>query len=341
MYQSVKKSRVPLILFLVLAVDAYIVSAVILFSIPESYRALVASIAIPLDLMIVVPAFFYFLVIKRYKLAPALLLPVIALGGLFVFQVVRPENYLAFLAIAAIAFTIELVIIVHEVRRIGKVYKQARGASNDPREWFFAPAYALVPSHSVAFAIGTELMMTYYALCSWRKKPLVPPGSEAFSCHKDTGYLSVMCVFAFLLPLEIVALHVLISLWNPTVALVVTVLGVYTAIWLLGDCRATLLRPITLSTRTLTLNSGIRLSSKVPLTSIQSIGSENPGFSKAETLDIGLLFSTNMWITLCEPQEIKALFQRKKQVRAIGLSIDSVPSFKKALLESMESQDAS
>jgi len=143
---AAQKSLVPAVIFLVYALLAYAAALILLQAIPESesHRALLASVMLPLDLMLGLPALFYFLVIRRYKLAPALLIPVVALGALFVLNVAKPDNITAVLVIGAVALLVELSIGIVEFRRIGRIFLKAKQASDDPREWFFEPVYELV-----------------------------------------------------------------------------------------------------------------------------------------------------------------------------------------------------
>jgi len=337
MNATARKSFVPIVIFLAYAIFAYTLAPILVHTIPESHRAILVSVALPLDLMIGLPTLFYFLVIRRLKLPLAFLMPVIGIGWLFVFNVAKPENMTAMFVIATVAVAAELSIGLSEFRRIGKVFLEAKRASDDPRDWFFLPSNALVRNKKATAYIVAELTMAYYTFFSWRKKPLVPHGAQAFTYHKETAFIYLMVFLICFSPVEIIALHLLISIWNPVVAWVVTVLTVYTLLYLLGDVRATILRPITVSATTLGLNLGLRLSAKIPLPSIESVSSKDPGFSKGESLDMSAFGSANTWITFKEPVEVEMLFGIKKKVKAIVLTVDNASLFHKALTESVKS----
>ena len=107
-------------------------------------------------------------------------------------------------------------------------------------------------------------------------------------------------------------------------------LSAYALLFLLGDVRATILRPITVSATTLGLNLELRLSAKIPLSLVETVSSKDPALAKGDFLDMSLPGSTNTWITFKEPVEVEMFFGMKKKVKAIALAVDKAPDFHKA-----------
>ncbi len=331
MEAQAQRSWLRVATFFVIAVCVYAIATAALLSIPQSQRELVAGIAIPLDLMVFLPTVFYFLVIKRFGLAPVLLLPVIALGGIYVFQIVRPENMTAVLIIGALALTAEVTIAVREIRRIGKLFQSAKRSSNDPFRWFYAPVYEVVRNRRATNMLVAELTTIYYGFFSWRKKPFAPHGATAFSYHKETGYTALVGVIMFLMPLEMIVLHIFLSQWSVAAAWVLTVTSLYSAIWLWGDCRASVLRPILISEDSLIINSGVRFFAEIPLSLIEETGASNPDLPKKAVMNMGIMGSSVTWIVFTRDVEVSTFFGARKMIRAIGLSVDNASSFKKML----------
>ena len=59
-------------------------------TVPATGFDFASGFAMPFDLMVFVPAVFYLLVVRRYRLSPLLVLPVIWLGGLVSLQFTVP-----------------------------------------------------------------------------------------------------------------------------------------------------------------------------------------------------------------------------------------------------------
>lgn len=322
-----------LLVFLLLALGAYAVSFAALHSIQSDYRAYVAGFAIPFDLMVFVPAAFYFLVVRKHDLSPVIMLPVVALGGAFVFQVARPENPMTVILIATLVVALEITIATRGIIRLGKVFRAAKGETSDPVQWFYKTAYDLLPNHRAAKLLSTELSTIYYVFFTWRKKPSIPEGAQGFSYYKESSYLTIMGVFLCLLPIETVAMHMFLSQWSVGAAWVLTALSGYAILWLLGDCRASILRPVVVCNNTVIVRSGIRFKTTIPVSAIREINSKDPGFSKEETTNLGIMGMTNTWIVLSYPVETETIFGSTEHVQAIGLMLDDVAGFRKALEE--------
>ena len=330
MNRSFQKTNLFIVVFFAIALCAYAISAFALRSIPETGYAYLASFAIPFDLMVVVPAAFYLLVIRKNKLSPFLLLPIIALGSFFVFQIAKPDNLMVVFAIAALVITTELFIALRILAKLMRVFNQSRQTSNDPSMWFRSLSQELIPLHRLATLLTSELSTMYYAFFSWKKQALIPQNSDSFSYHKS-GYISMMVVIACLMPVEIVPVHLLVSQWSSAAATVLSALSLYAILWLIGDCRASILRPITVSEDTITINSGIRFSTRIPLSSIDNVGSKDPNLSKEKVINLGIMGSPNIWLVFSHDIETDTLLGGTKQTRAIGLSVDDASRLKATL----------
>ena len=332
MSRSFQNTNLLIVVFFAIALCAYAISAFALQSIPETGYAYLASLAIPFDLMIVVPAAFYLLIIRKNKLSPLLLLPVISLGSLFVFQIAKPDNLMVVFVIAALMVAVELTIALRVLAKLVRVFKEAKQASSDPSAWFLSLSREFIPFHRIATLLASELSTIYYAFFSWKKQALIPQNSEPFSYHKS-GYISMMVVITCLMPVEIVPVHILVSQWSPVVATVLSALSLYAILWLIGDCRASILRPITVSDDTITINSAIRFSAHIPLSSIESMGSKGPHLPKEKVINMGIMGSPNVWLVFSHDIKTSTLLGGAKQTRAIGLSVDDASRLRATLAD--------
>ena len=293
----------------------------------------IEGIALPLDFMVGIPVGFYLLVVRPRRLTPLTVIPVIWVGyWLSVFALGSADAGVLPYLFAAL-MPVELAIAVRECLKVAQVYKSAKKASADPMVWFKETMLYLVRKDAPASMAAAELSVWRYALLSWRKKPYVLPGESAFSYHNADGYMSMMLGLALAFPLEIAGVHILISQWSVIAACVVTALSIYAVIWLIGDARARVMRPVAIGDGCVRLECGIQMEAVVPLSDIEKVcHSENDTgvLEKEDKLNYGTFYQANIWIVAKRPIEVRTMLG-KKCVRAIGLSLDDASRFVKVM----------
>ena len=336
--EAARRQRLNLIGFCTLGLALYTYGIVSASYIPSH----IEGIALPLDFMVGIPVGFYLLVIRPRRLTMLSVIPVIWVGyGLSVFALGSADAGVLPYLLAALV-PVEIAIAVKELLKVAKVYKSARKASADPMVWFKETMLYLVRKDAPASMAAAELSVWYYALFSWRRKSYVLPGESAFSYHNAGGYMSMMLGLALAFPVEIVGVHILISQWSVIAACVVTALSVYAAIWLIGDARARVMRPVAIGNGCVRLECGIQMEAVVPLSDIEKVCvSENDiGISgKADKLNYGTFYQANAWVVAKRPFEVRTMLG-KKHVWAVGLSLDDPRAFVKSIeLESEHLDD--
>lgn len=284
----------------------------------------IEDIILPLDFMVGIPLGFYLFVIRPRRLSLLSVIPVIWIGyGLSIFALGSADaGVLPYLLVVLIPA--ELTIAFRECLKVTQVYKSARKASADPMVWFRETMLYLVRKDAPASMAAAELSVWYYALLSWRKKPYVLPGERAFSYHNAGGYMSMMLGLALAFPVEIVGVHLLISQWSVAAACVVTALSVYAVIWLVGDARARVMRPVAIGDDCVRLECGIQMEAVIPLSEIEKAcvtERDACDLPKEDALNFGTFYKANLWIITKRPVLARTI-TGTKQVRAIGISID-------------------
>ncbi len=330
---AARRQRLSLIGFCLLGLALYTYGAVSAPYIPSR----IEGIALPLDFMIGIPLGFYLLVVRPRKLTLLSVIPVIWVGyGLSVFALGSADaGVLPYLFAALVPF--EIAIAVKECLKVGNAYKSARKASADPMVWFKETMLYLVRKDAPANMAAAELSVWYYALLSWRKRPYVLPGESAFSYHNAGGYMSMMLGLALAFPVEIIAVHLLVSQWSVIAACVVTALSIYAAVWLIGDARARVMRPAAIGTGCVRLECGIQMEAVIPLSDIEKVclsESDTGVLDKADKLNYGTFYQANVWVVANRSVEVRTMLG-KKRVRAIGLSLDDPQMFVQAIRENV------
>lgn len=287
----------------------------------------VVAVALPLDFMVGIPLAFYLVVLRPKKMTPLAVLPVIWLGyGLSALALSSSAAGILPVLLAAL-FPVEVAIAVREILHLARLFRGAKTQSADPLEWFYVVTCYLVRRELPARMMAAELSVWYYALLSWRKKPSVEADDKAYSYHNAGGYMSMMLGLGLAFPVEIVAMHMLLSQWNVAVAMVVTLLSLYAAVWLVGDARARVLRPVVLGKGELQIECGIQMMGTISLGSIASVNCHEPtDIDKASKLNYGTFYQANVWVVMHDPVEVRTLLGMKRPL-AIGLSLDDPEGF--------------
>lgn len=325
-----KSARLALPLAVCLAL--YGIDLACMAAVPDAGRAFAAGVAVPFDLMVCVPLAFYLLVVRRNGLSPLFVLPVIGLGGLVSAQFAPAGQFSLHVPLAALAVAVDLTIGIREGRRLARSFRAARRASDEPLEWFERPFLELVRHEGAAHACATELSIWYYALFSWRRAPIAPAGSRAFSYHRKSGYLALVGVIAALLPIEAAAVHLLVAQWSEAAAIALTALTAYTLAWIVGDARAVVLNPLLVDDDTLRVKWGSHFRLDVPLDLVESVGTGEPALPKRERVNMAALGAAPCWIVLSEPVQARSLLGKPRPVRAVCVSPDDAVAFRRAVL---------
>ncbi|TWI09515.1 hypothetical protein [Aerolutibacter ruishenii] len=137
--------------------------------------------------------------------------------------------------------------------------------------------------------------------------------------------------FVVLVAAEIPIAHVLLHLYNPTLALVVSALSVYGLAFLYAEYRATLLRATTFEGDGLHIRSGVLGDVVVPYAAIASIENSNqrPRRAKHAMRFVGTA-SANLTLVLRDGAELQTLFGARR-VERVHLAIDEPARFREAL----------
>jgi hypothetical protein len=157
-----------------------------------------------------------------------------------------------------------------------------------------------------------------------------------FSYHQKSGYGPLVTAILVAMGVELIALHLLLSLWSPAAAWVMTALSAYGVVWIVGDWRAALCRPIVLEEDALLIRIGLRWTVRVPFAMIEGVypSSKPPPDRKAPGYLEAVLFGKPVYRVVCkEPVVAQGLYGVQKQVTTIGFAPDDTAAFEATLKE--------
>lgn len=220
-----------------------------------------------------------------------------------------------------LAAPVELALIWLAVSSVRRAV-QARSASDAATALRTGLSDALGDS-PVARAVATELAILWYALFSWGRR--AAPGG--FTAYKRAGWVAIYAALALACAGEAIPLHFLFRRFGPLAAALSVTVHVYTVLWLVGDLRALVLRPIRIEGRSLLLRIGLRWEADVPLDAIASIDRE----PSAKGLKLGVLGSPNLVLRLRAPMQLHGPFGIRKTSDTLLLQVDDPDALVRAV----------
>jgi hypothetical protein len=267
------------------------------------------SAAVLADVLLVVPLLWYALVVRSGAARPRSLLPValacLAVAGRLLPNLAGDLRALRFLAAPA-----ELALVVLIVRKV-------RALEGDPAERL-REGLSGMPAGGI---VATELSVLWYALFSWRARPV--PGT--FSVHRRSGWAAVCGALLLVTVAESAGVHFLLLRWSHTAAWIATALAIYGALWLVGDLRALQLRGVRIEGGALRVRIGLRWEADVPLALLR--GEAEP----AQAVRMTALGSPNLALRFSQPVEVRGLFGRRRSGEVLGLLVDDPQALRAAL----------
>jgi hypothetical protein len=219
-----------------------------------------------------------------------------------------------------LAVPLELALVwlaVSSVRRALKA-RRATDAATALREGLID---ALGDS-MVARAVASEFAVFWYALFSWGQRP-----AKGYSAYRRAGWIAIYAAILLACVAEAIPLHFLFRRWGPVAAAVSVVFHVYTVLWLVGDMRALILRPIRVEGATLLLRLGLRWEADIPLVEIASVSRD----AAIRGLRLGVLGTPNLVLGLRRPVELHGPFGIRKASDTLLLQVDDPDALAAAL----------
>jgi hypothetical protein len=282
--------------------------------------------AVAFDLLVTLPALFYFLVVRRYQL-PLSTVTVALSGGLALSYWLLPNADLPLLAwagwFAAVAEVLTIGYLAVRLRRVLSAYQAARLHSTDFIENLFAAGQPVLGRLTEAVLMEVA-MLRYAVLGSWAQAE-VGPADTAFTTYQKSGFVAMLATFGGLSVLEMAAAHLVVGHWHPLVAWLLTGVSGYSLLWMLAHGHAVRCRPVLVSATSLEVRVGLvwrvsiakaQLSSATLLTDAPTPTS---GLLNAAKL---LLTTPNLLLTLAEPQRVRGPYGLHRTVSQLAIYVD-------------------
>jgi len=289
------------------------------------------NMAIVVDLLISVPIV-YFLLIRKTKIPKTTVVPIMVIGLLIGTYFLPSENqfYLSLFKTWVLPL-VELTVIAFVSFKVSRVFKRYKSLSSSKPDFFDSIKEAcqdLIPEKMVT-PFATEIAMFYYGFVNWRKNEV---SNNEFTYHKKSATYGILGAFLMVILIETVALHVLLSSWNPILAWILTAFSVYSGLQVFGIARSLSKRPIVVTDSTLFLKFGIANEMAISYDSIESLvvssrDVEKENLTKSLSI-LGELDSHNIILKFKTEHELYGIYGMRKKVKTLLIHVDEATNFK-------------
>lgn len=303
----------------------------------EEVRGMVIGSLI--DCAVVAPAL---LLLQKGKWTAKNFAVFVAAGILFARLVIpnglmEPFRYLTFSAIAVEAglVIVELMILFVFMKYLPSILRAAK-ADEEQLVFSFPRIVAeKVKDNVLIKVLCSELLVFYYAFCSWRKKQ----ASNGFTLYKTTMYVPLLFMIFHAALFEAVAFHWFFHERMPILAWAHTILSVYGLVFLLADFRALALNPAKIEKGQFYLSNGLFKRTKIDLSCIKELHNR---------MDTEMVYPFKVWgntdehpafiIEMKDVQIIYLIAGFEKKVKYIGVYADEATALRKEIEWALESQ---
>ena len=293
------------------------------------------SIGMTLDLVVVIPALYYFLVLRPKRSSLLILIPVIALCMMAAAKLIPAGHQQYLMSLKRLSPALELVVIAAvavRLRQFMRAYREAKASSVYFTDALFSGFRNALSDRVVFGIIFVEFFLIYFCFAGWfLKAPAAKPDQQQFTYHKKSGYAAILAMLMLILAVETVALHLIVAHWSLIAAWTLTVLSLYGALWLIGDFHSIRVHPIIVAPGMLYLRTGLRWRADISLENVAEIRPGSPENPKASDYVRASVLWPRASIVLNQPIEVHGLFGRKKIARRIGVSVDDPDSLRSAI----------
>lgn len=224
---------------------------------------------------------------------------------------------------------LELALVTYLIVLTRRAWAGSADAAADPVTRFRSAARQVIGSRIPADILTSELSNLYYAF----RRRSQPNHGDSYTMHQRAGYLSILVGLSLVILVETAAVHMLARQWSSTVAWILTGLSGYALVWLIGDYRAIVGRPIRVTATHLHMRLGVRWEADIPRPSIARAHLLRPNTDKpaGDTLVLAVLGQPNLSVELKEPVEVTGMYGFRRKVRNLWLCADEPASLCSAL----------
>jgi hypothetical protein len=311
--------------FLVAVAAIYACSILIVSKLSRIQDANAVAVGVTCDLVLLVPALYYLLLVRGRHWPAIGLVPVFIIGLLAASWILPADHQDLLTGFEWAAVPMELGLLGYigwrAAASIRGVRRRLREGHADAFTAIRGAARETIGSPLVADVLAQELAMFWYAFCSWRS-PL-PRAGDGFTSYRKNNYGVFLFAIVMVLVIETLAVHLLVhTLWSGAVAWILTGVSLYALLWMIGDWQALRLRTTIVTPERIHIRLGTRWEVEIPRASVLYLGPPKHTDVVARPLKLGLLGDPNVEIRLSGPVTARGMYGLRRTSSIVRLQVD-------------------
>jgi len=299
------------------------------------------SKAITIDLLLVVPLVYFFIIRKRN--IPNITAVSMFVLGMIVLSYFLPKEHQQWLELAKtyLVPVLELGIVglvVYKFVQLSKAYRKKKDNSQDFHRILKQAASQVFPKKFASLVVA-EISMIYYAFIQWRVKKRT---EHEFTYHEKNALTSIIAGFTLIIIAETIGLHSWLVTWNVTVGWIISFLSAYTALQFFALIKSILMRPIAIDMdkKKLHLKFGYFTDLLISTSQIKSVELHSKDLLDDKSVlpfsPLGGLGEHNLILHFTGEIQFAGMYGIKRKAKSIALFIDQKDRFKKKVEELIE-----
>jgi len=293
-----------------------------------SRPALLAG-GIAIDLFGTVTLAYWWLVVRAGRASARSIVTVVVLACIAA-RVLLPTDVAERFGVVRFALALgELGLVAWGIARVRRARAAARlaGESDDDlAERIEAACRTIAPNPVVARIAATEFATLAYAFA---RRPRRSDASGAFAVAPAI-LPAMLWTLVGIAAIEIAPMHLLISRWSVRAAWLVTALGAYSVVWLIGHFRAVTMRRCAVTAEAITLRVGLRCDAVIApadIASVVALDWKTAGKLPKSVYQPGRPQPANVLLTFREPVRIAAILGMRRTVPGVALRLQDPSAF--------------
>ncbi|MGI9542876.1 MAG: hypothetical protein ACR2MX_06420 [Cyclobacteriaceae bacterium] len=289
----------------------------------------ILSTAITLDLALTTPLL-YFLLIRKKPIPKTTIVPIF-IAGLVVAGLILPtqeQQLLGVLKTFALP-AVELGVIAFlfiKVRQTVQEFRKFNTGDIDFLNVLRSSVGKVFGKGILSQVLASEISVFYYTFFSWKSKAI--SSGSTFTYHRKGSKLAMIWVFVFLIVAETFILHLLLALWKPWIAWVMSAASIYTVFLLIAHLKACLQRPIIVQPDQIQIRNGLLGDTNIPFDTIELVTDQLKTIEKADQKQKLDIFDTpNLAIKLRSPNIISGPYGKTTRYKTLLLMVDDRAEF--------------
>ena len=290
------------------------------------------SLAITIDLTIVIPLLYYFLIPRKLNISSITVLIVFFFCTLIATVLLPAQDQKYLNQIKYLLIFTELAITLYTIIKLGKIIKEYKSHSQKQPDFVYNLTIAMekvMGNFKIWPIVIGEISTIRYGFFFWLGEKEIKEGQKFFTTHKNSGYAAIWAIIFSVMLIETTGMHLLIRNWSPGLAVVITILSIYGIIFFISDLASIIKRPVVFNNNKLFFRIGTRWNAIIKPEIIQSVESIR-NFDKQknkDTLNCALAGDPNIKITLTKPITFKSFYGIKKSSDKFVFNIDNEKEF--------------